>query len=44
MSEIQFEEFITLYGKDILRFCRITSDSDSEGDDLYQDTLLKMWE
>lgn len=44
MDEIEFEEMIHIHGPDILRFCRMTTGSTLEGDELYQDTLLKLWE
>ena len=31
-------------GKDILRFCRMNAGGSAEGDDLYQDTMLTLWE
>ena len=40
----EFEEFVSSDGKDILRFCRITTGETAQGDDLYQDTMLKLWE
>ena len=39
----EFEEFVSSDGKDILRFCRITTGETAQGDDLYQDTMLKLW-
>ena len=40
----EFEEFVSSDGKDILRFCRITTGETAQGDDLYQDTMLKLWD
>jgi len=44
MKETQLEQTVRLYGKDILRFCRITTGSVEEGDELYQDTMLTLLE
>lgn len=44
MNEIQLEQIVRLYGADILRFCRITTGSRDEGDELYQDTMLTLLE
>ena len=44
MTRQEFEEFVSSDGKDILRFCRITTGETAQGDDLYQDTMLKLWE
>ena len=40
----EFEQFVSRDGKDILRFCRMTTGETAQGDDLYQDTMLKLWE
>ena len=44
MNETQMEQIIQVWGKDILRFCRITAGSKDEGNELYQDTMLKLLE
>lgn len=44
MNEAQLEECIRVYGKDILRFCRITAGNTEDGDELYQDTMLLLLE
>lgn len=44
MNETQLEQIVRLYGKDILRFCRITAGNTEEGDELYQDTMLTLLE
>lgn len=44
MTKNEFEQFVSKDGKDILRFCRMTTGSAGQGDDLYQDTMLKIWE
>lgn len=44
MNETQLEECIRAYGKDILRFCRITAGNTEDGDELYQDTMLLLLE
>lgn len=44
MNEIQMEQLIRSCGKDILRFCRITAGSADDGDELYQDTMLMLWQ
>lgn len=44
MNESQLEQIVTAWGMDILRFCRITTGSRDEGDELYQDTMLTLLE
>lgn len=44
MTKQEFEQFASKDGKDILRFCRMTTGGTAQGDDLYQDTMLKLWE
>ncbi|MBR1572553.1 MAG: RNA polymerase sigma factor [Lachnospiraceae bacterium] len=44
MNNDEFEQFIKVNGADILRFCRMTCGSNDAGDDLYQDTMLKLLE
>lgn len=44
MNEIQMEQIIRDHGRDILRFCRITTGNVEEGDELYQDTMLTLLE
>ena len=44
MNSIEFEQFVLQSGKDILRFCRMISGSSESGDELYQDTMLKLLE
>ncbi|MCR4814457.1 MAG: RNA polymerase sigma factor [Lachnospiraceae bacterium] len=44
MSNEEFEHFVQDNGKDILRFCRMTSGDKELGDELYQDTMLKLLE
>lgn len=44
MSDNEIEQFILTYGCDILRFCRMTAGGIEAGDDLYQDTMLKLTE
>lgn len=44
MDITEFEKFVLENGKDILRFCRITAGNNENGDELYQDTLLKLIE
>ena len=44
MNNDEYERFILEYGRDILRFCRITAGSEEAGDELYQDTMLKLTE
>ena len=42
MNHLEFEQFVLDNGKDILRFCRMTCGSDESGDELYQDTMLRL--
>ena len=42
MNNYEFEQFVQDNGKDILRFCRMTCGDDESGDELYQDTMLKL--
>lgn len=44
MNDNEFEQFVSDNGKDILRFCRIISCDKEMGDELYQDTMLKLLE
>lgn len=44
MNKDEFELFVLRYGKDILRFCRMTAGNAEAGDELYQDTMLKLLE
>jgi RNA polymerase sigma-70 factor (ECF subfamily) len=44
MSKNEFEQFVLDNGKDILRFCRMTAGSEDGGNELYQDTILKLLE
>lgn len=44
MNELQLEQAVQAWGKDVLRFCRITAGSAEEGDELYQDTMLTLLE
>ena len=42
MNHDEFEQFVRDNGKDILRFCRMTCCDSDAGDELYQDTMLKL--
>lgn len=44
MDKSNFEQFVQKSGKDILRFCRNSAGSQELGDELYQDTMLKLLE
>jgi len=44
MNNEEFEQFILDNGKEILRFCRIIACDKETGDELYQDTMLKLLE
>ncbi len=44
MDNDDFERFVLKFGKDILRFCRMTAGDAENGDELYQDTMLKLLE
>ncbi len=44
MNNDEFERFVLKFGKDILRFCRMTAGDVENGDELYQDTMLKLLE
>lgn len=44
MNNHEFELFVQKFGKDILRFCRMTTGNAETGDELYQDTMLKLLE
>lgn len=44
MNNDEFELFVLKFGKDILRFCRMTAGDAENGDELYQDTMLKLLE
>ena len=44
MNNDEFDQFVLKFGKDILRFCRMTAGNAENGDELYQDTMLKLLE
>ena len=44
MNKKEFEQFVEESGKDILRYCRMISYSNEAGNELYQDTMLKLLE
>lgn len=44
MKNDEFEQFVLEHGKDILRFCRMTTREEESGNELYQDTMLKLLE
>lgn len=44
MTANEFDTFVSKYGKDILRYCRMITGNFLEGDDLYQDTMLTLLE
>ena len=44
MNHDEFEQFVLKFGKDILRFCRMTAGDAEDGDELYQDTMLRLLE
>ena len=44
MNNDEFARFVLKFGKDILRFCRMTAGDAENGDELYQDTMLKLLE
>lgn len=44
MNNSEFEQFVREYGAHILRFCRMTAGEKEAGDELYQDTMLKLTE
>ncbi len=44
MNNEEFEQFVLKFGRDILRFCRMTAGDAESGDELYQDTMLKLLE
>ena len=44
MTKQKFNEFVLAQGRDILWFCRITTQSTAAGDELYQDTMLTLLE
>ena len=42
MNNKEFEQFVLDNGKEILRFCRMTCADREAGDELHQDTMLKL--
>ena len=44
MNKKEFEQFVEESGKDILRYCRMIAYSNEAGNELYQDTMLKLLE
>ncbi len=39
MNHDEFEQFVLKFGKDILRFCRMTARDSENGDELYQEIV-----
>lgn len=44
MNNSEFEQFVLSCGKDVLKFCRISTGNNDLGDELYQDTMVKLLE
>ena len=44
MTKHEFDQYVFTHGPDILRFCKMTTASDIEGEELYQDTMLTLLE
>ena len=44
MNKKEFEQFVTRSGGDILRFCKVISENEDAGSELYQDTMLRLLE
>lgn len=44
MKQEELEFYINTYGRDLYSFCCCVTHSRQEADDLYQDTLLKVYE
>jgi len=44
LNREEFEQFVMDCGRDILRFCRLTTGDRETGDELYQDTMLILLE
>ena len=42
VTKEEFDRWLADHGKAILQFCRMTTGSIQEGDELYQDTMLKL--
>ncbi len=44
MDNFEFEQFVLESGKEILKFCIMTAGNEDRGNELYQDTMLKLLE
>ncbi|MCI5883239.1 MAG: sigma-70 family RNA polymerase sigma factor [Eubacterium sp.] len=44
MTKQEFDRYVYEHGPDILRFCKMTTASEVEGEELYQDTMVKLLE
>lgn len=44
VTKQEFDQFVFRHGPDILRFCKMTTASEEEGEELYQDAMLKLLE
>lgn len=44
MNRESLEQFIQQHGREVLNFCRMTAGNRQDGDELYQETMLKMLE
>lgn len=44
MNMESLEQFIQQHGREVLNFCRMTAGNRQDGDELYQETMLKMLE
>ena len=44
MNMESLEQFVQQHGREVLNFCRMTAGNRQDGDELYQETMLKMLE
>lgn len=44
MKKEELEEFISKYGTELMKFCKITTNNDELAMELYQETMLRMVE
>lgn len=44
MTDAEFDRMVAEFGRDIYRFCKLETGDPHLGDELYQDTMLMLWE
>ena len=44
MTDAEFDRMVRESGRDIYRFCQVETGDANQGDELYQETMLTLWE